>query len=152
MGTVGRLPVSPDEKDAEAIRTSRKVLARHAKGKSALEFKVTGSGRTDTFVLPAKAVAFLDFILEKIAEGDDLTVVADDTELTVYQAAEILGVTYKFAGSLVEDNRLPHRVESGRPMVRMADVLAFREEKVRKGEAHLDKITAESEEMGLYDH
>ena len=152
MGMVGRLPVSPDEKDAEAIRTSRKVLARHAKGKNALEFKVSGSGRTDTVVLPAEAVAFLDFILEKIADGDDLTVVADDTELTVYQAAEILGVTYKFAGRLVEDKKLPHRVEHGRPLVRMADVMAYRDERVRKGEELLDKITADSEEMGLYDH
>ena len=57
--------------------------------------------------IPAAALPLLRKILDQIAEGRPVAIVADDAELSTQQAAELLGVSRPFLVGLLERGAIP---------------------------------------------
>jgi excisionase family DNA binding protein len=136
----------PTAPDAAIARQSGQRLSRYADRNHPLTFKV----EEQPFELPAGAVALLIEILEAMAAGQGIRIIAENAELTTVQAAEVLNVSRPFLIGLLEKGAIPFRKVGKHRRIRMDDVMAYKEEIDREREAALDELVHESEKLGLY--
>lgn len=89
--------------------------------------------------------------VKELLDGQAISLVAADQDLSTIEAAKLLGMSRPFLVSrFLETGELPfHRVGSHR-RIPLKAVLAFRDERARRV-AVADELTREAQEMGLYD-
>ena len=138
----------PDEADAEAALESSRRLSSITKRKS-LSIRVESDGADESIPIPASLYRLLQDILTNMAQGNAITIVPTQAELTTQQAAEILNVSRPFVIQLIETNQLPHRMVGTHRRVLFQDVMDF---KIRNREARmkvLDELVAEAQELDM---
>ncbi len=117
----------------------------------ALEALREGRPITGDAAAPAAATAAMERVLETMAEGGGVAIIALDAELTTQEAADLLGVSRPTLVKLLEDGALPFRVLGAHRRLKAADVLAFRDRRQAAQDAMLDELVAENQRAGLYD-
>ena len=70
-------------------------------------------------------------------------------ELTTDQVADVLHVSRSFVVALLEQGKIPHRMEGGHPRVRIADLLEFKKRDDAERETALAELAAEAQKHGL---
>ena len=101
-------------------------------------------GRID---IPDSAFEALRIIIEAMANGQPITLVPHDKEVTSQEAADILHVSRPHLIKLLERGDLPfHRVGTHR-RIRIDDVLAYRDRRDAERKAALDDVARLSEEL-----
>lgn len=137
-------------KDAALIE--RPVTQTDAnKARRALEALREGRAITGDSAAPAAAMTAIERVLETMAEGGGVAIIALDAELTTQEAADLLGVSRPTLIKLLEDGALPFRVLGAHRRLKAADVLAFRDRRRAAQDAMLDELVAENQRAGLYD-
>jgi excisionase family DNA binding protein len=97
--------------------------------------------------IPDSAFEALRIIIEAMANGQPITLVPHDKELTSQEAADILHVSRPHLIMLLERGDLPfHRVGTHR-RIRIDDVLAYRDRHDAERKAALDDVARLSEEL-----
>jgi excisionase family DNA binding protein len=107
------------------------------------------AGRDDAAELPVEARALLLRILGHLANGDAVTVVPVQSEVTAQQAAEILGVSRPFLIRLIDEGKLACRVVGTHRRIPLSDLLAFKEANKAERRKLAAELTAEAEELGF---
>jgi len=102
-------------------------------------------------VVPDVVFAFLVAMLEELALGHTVAMAPVEQELTTQQAADLLNVSRPYLVGLLEEGRIPFHRVGNRRKVSLVDLLAFRQRESTRREQILDELTAEAQEMGLYD-
>lgn len=101
--------------------------------------------------LPEGIHALLVSIVENLKAGNGVSVIPMHAELTTVEAAEILNVSRPFLIKQIEAGVLPHHMVGTHRRLRLADVLAYRDRLDAEAEDALAAMTAEAEDLGLYD-
>lgn len=101
--------------------------------------------------LPEGIHALLVSIVENLQAGNGVSVIPMHAELTTVEAAEILNVSRPFLIKQIEAGVLPHHMVGTHRRLRLADVLAYRDRVDAEAEDALAAMTAEAEDLGLYD-
>ena len=141
--------VRPTAQDAaRAAVASEALRERQPRGRH-LRVVVSGAGRGDGFELPDVASDVLAEVLEHLARGEAVSVVAVEAEMTTQQAADLLNVSRPFLVELVERGEIEHRKVGPRRRLRLADVLAYKEADDARRRAAADELTAEAQRLGL---
>jgi excisionase family DNA binding protein len=97
--------------------------------------------------IPDSAFEALRIIIEAMANGQPITLVPHDKELTSQEAADILHVSRPHLIKLLErGDLLFHRVGTHR-RIRIDDVLAYRDRRDAERKAALDDVARLSEEL-----
>jgi excisionase family DNA binding protein len=101
-------------------------------------------------ILPIALVTILIASADELATGNAVTVLASETQLTPAEAAELLGLSRPFVARLLDSGDIPstHLPDSRHRVVRLADVLAFRERRERRREGRR-QIADAIDEAGL---
>ncbi len=137
------------EQAAQAATALREYLQAHPARPARLRL---GDGPEETHVLvPAAAFAVFAAMLGELAAGHTVTVAPAQAELTTQQAADLLNVSRPYLIGLLDKGEMPHRRVGNRRKVVLADLLAYRRRDEDRRQAILDELTAEAQEMGLYD-
>jgi len=107
---------------------------------------VRDDGTQEVFTLPAGALPALADLLDRLASSDAVTVLAEDTEITPEEAAEILGIAGPLVRHRMDIGLLPFRRAGADTRIRLADVLALQasEQRVRKA---LEALAADTEDL-----
>ena len=105
-------------------------------------------GKNDS--LPPVVLEIVVDTLQRVAEGQVITGIPAQTELTSKQAAEAVGVLDSYMDKLLESGTIPSRAADGTRLVKLKDLLEYDKEKTRRRHEVLDELTQESQEMGLY--
>lgn len=119
--------------------------ARRALG--ALRRGRLGSARA----VPPAAAAALERVLEAMARGDGVAVIALDSELTTQEAADLLGISRPTLVKRLEEGVLPFRTLGVHRRIKAAEVVAYLERERPAQQAALDKMVADNQRAGLYD-
>lgn len=104
-----------------------------------------------TVQIPKTAVDGLIELLTAAAEGDEATVVRSPREVTTQQAAKVLNVSRPTIVKLIDDGVLPSRKVGSHRRVPLTELLTYRDDMVARHRAVLDQMTADAEDLGLYD-
>jgi len=90
-------------------------------------------------------------IVEHLREGNGVTVIPMHAELTTVEAAELLNVSRPFLIKQLDAGALPYHMVGTHRRLRLADVLAYRDRMDAEAEKALGAMSADAEELGLYD-
>jgi excisionase family DNA binding protein len=101
--------------------------------------------------VPGELLAMLRAVVEQLSAGNGVSVASLHAELTTVEAAEMLGVSRPHLVKLLEQGAMPHRMVGSHRRVRLVDVLAYRDRQDEQSRRALDELTAQAEELGLYD-
>ncbi len=152
-GTVSEFPGIgvPTEADAQVARESVQQLGRILEtGGAETQFRFRPEGNAEqTVTLPLTAVRLLKDILDKMALGHGVTVVSLPDELSSQQAADLLNVTRPYLIGLLEEGKIPSRLERNHRRIHLDDLLAYkRQDDTQRLEA-LDELVAQAQELGM---
>ena len=145
--------VTLPEQEAGIARTSSDALAHFVDSESqplTLRLDNTQTGHHMEAIIPATAVRFLADILAKLSEGQPVTLIALESELSTQQAAELLGVSRPYFVKLLEEGNIPFRKVGEQRRVRYSDLLKYTEEYQQEATSGLDQMTQDAELLGLY--
>ena len=108
-----------------------------------------GQPNEQQVVLPRQAAQLLADMLVELANGNAVSLVPLQAELTTQQAADILGVSRPFLIGILERGEIIHRRVGNRRRVPVADLLRYQEEQDGRTRAAVAALTEQAEELGL---
>lgn len=143
MGDV--LEVRPDTLDSAELDAVVRALEGAGVGGSRL------LGRDGEVIeLPDGIQSLLVSIVENLRAGNGVSVIPLHAELTTVQAAELLNVSRPYLIKQIEAGEIPHHMVGTHRRLKLVDVLTYRDRLEAQADAALDAMTAEAEELGLY--
>ncbi|MGI8999813.1 MAG: excisionase family DNA-binding protein [Candidatus Limnocylindria bacterium] len=101
--------------------------------------------------LPERIHDVLLSIIEHLKAGNGVTVIPMHAELTTVEAAELLNVSRPFLIKQIEAGTLLCHMVGTHRRLRLADVLAYRDRIDADASEALAAMSAEAEELGLYE-
>jgi excisionase family DNA binding protein len=132
MSTTAAELISPPPTDADELA---KVLSfinahetRHGSSPASVFF-LSGSDEHDRVELTEHLHAILKQVVQALSQGQSISLLTRDQEISTQQAAEILGLSRPTVVKLIDDGELMAHVPGAvRRKLRLTDVLAYREE------------------------
>lgn len=101
--------------------------------------------------LPEGLSSVLVSIVRQLKAGNGVSVIPLHAELTTVEAADILNVSRPFLIKQMEAGELAFHMVGTHRRLKLSDVLAYRDRLSAQAEEALAAMTAEAEELGLYD-
>jgi excisionase family DNA binding protein len=142
---------APPEQQAQIAALARAMEGMtHAPRRRAPKCQLVGPDGEATSI-PESVFHVLERVAEVMARGDSITLVPVGKEVTTQQAADLLNVSRQYLVRLLDEGRIPFRKTGKHRRVRIADVLAFKEERDRNRRAGLRELSRLTQEFGGYD-
>jgi len=101
--------------------------------------------------LPDEVHQVLKRVAEAMGRGQAVTVAPVGMQLTTSQAADMLGISRQTLIRLLEDGVLPYEQPRRHRLLRLSDVMAYRERRHVETRMALADLTRQAVEDGLYD-
>lgn len=141
----------PTAEATEQAKTALRALSPIARKKRTRAIRVQPEGGTEdvTVTVPREAFDLFLEVLGQMANGNAVTIVPVNAELTTQQAADLLNVSRPFLVGLLDSGKIPFRLVGSHRRVRFADLMAYKEIDDRKRQEALDELTAEAQKHGL---
>lgn len=140
-----REPLYAPDQEAQSLKELDEILAK----KEGVAKLVAPNGEERE--LPHSVYEVLRNIVHDMAQGVAVTIMPVHSQLTTQQAAEVLGVSRPHLITLLEKEEIPfHKIGTHR-RIRLDDLLVYKYRRDSKRREILNKIKADSEELGLYD-
>jgi excisionase family DNA binding protein len=103
-------------------------------------------GTRDSVALSEAAAAIVRDVLAKLADGQRVTLLQEDAELSPEQAAKILGISRPLVVQRMTAGRLPFRYVGAHRRCRLGDVLRLKADEAARRRA-LDDLAADTEDL-----
>ncbi|MCC6874243.1 MAG: helix-turn-helix domain-containing protein [Sandaracinaceae bacterium] len=130
----------------QALRALEPLLPKNAR-RVCLE--VSTESKKVRATMPPAAFELLLEILGQMANGNAVTLVPLNAELTTQQAADLLNVSRPFLVELLEQGKIAHRKVGSHRRVKAQEVLRYKQIEEARTRAAVDELTAEAEKLGL---
>lgn len=134
-------PFIPDPSDAELAQSALRDLTA-ALGKDGPVHLRFAEGAD--VVVPRSALTALTHILSTFAEGEGVTVLPAQAELTTQQAADAMRVSRPYLIGLLESGKIAYRTVGTHRRVQAASLVAYMREDEAKRRAIADELAAET--------
>lgn len=146
-------PVRPAEADisaaVEALPHVRDYLARHPGG-GVVRLRVDDEhDEEEALTVPRGAVELLARILAHMANGQGVSVVPANAELTTQQAADLLNVSRPFLIGLLKAGEIEFRLVGKHRRIRAESLLNYMRTDDQRRRQSADELTALNQETGL---
>jgi excisionase family DNA binding protein len=133
-------PTKPEERQQLATAADQIAAGAH--------LQIAGTGQELPLAEPLAGA--LRGLLAMLAEGEAVWLVPQRVTLTPQQASEVSGVPRQMLLRAMDVGHLPFQRRGNQRRIALADLLAYREERMNR-RAALRELTQLSEEFGLYD-
>lgn len=140
-----REPLYAADQEAQNARELDEILAK-VEGVAKL---VAPSGEERE--LPHSVYNVLRDAVHALGQGVPVTIMPVHSQLTTQEAANILGVSRPHLVKLLDKEHIPYHKIGKHRRIRLDDLLVYKNRRDSKRRAALDKIKADSEELGLYE-
>ena len=122
----------------------------HAAGVGSIPLKLVGSDG-NAVTLPAAVVDLLTAAVHHLAQGQAVTLVPIDRELTTQQAADLLNISRPYLVKLLEQGDIPYTKTGTHRRIRFTDLMNYKVGRDGQRAEALTNLTQLSQELGLYD-
>lgn len=148
--TAAALKIPSSEESAEAqgaVRALSKLLRK--KSMRSIRVKPEGAKEDVSVTVPRQAFELFLDILAQMANGNAVSIVPVHAELTTQQAADMLNVSRPFLVSLLDAGKIPFRMVGTHRRVRVADLVAYKDQDAAQRQRVLDELAAEAQKHDL---
>jgi excisionase family DNA binding protein len=150
-------PIAPTLADTalakESSRQPIKLLGnQYNQGKQIADFQLrvqAGNEPEEVVVIPVSAFRLLTDILTQMAHGNAVTLMPVNAELTIRQAADVLGVSRLYLINLLEDNKIPYQGIGVHRQICFDDLMAYKQEVDNARLLVLEELTREAQELNM---
>jgi len=150
MPPVPNEPTIPTAAEALLARAVSRALEQRQANEHTLSLLLTAAeNEVTTLELPQGAASLLIEILKQMAEGNAVSLLPVEPEITTQQAADLLCVSRPYLVGMIEKGHLPARMVGNQRRLPLKDVLAYKLENQAKRKEALDEMSALHQEMGL---
>jgi excisionase family DNA binding protein len=140
-------PSLPTEQEAKLARESSRLLASCiGHGKTARLRVVNGD---QDITIPVSALRLLVDILTQMAEGNAVTIMPIQAELTTQQAADFLNVSRPHLIGLLEQDEIPYRKVGTHRRILFKDLLEYRKRTLIQRRQALDELVEQAQELNM---
>ena len=138
----------PNTREARlAAESSRLLAACHGHGESATLRLIDDDKE---IVVPVKAIHMLADILKHMANGEAISIVPVNAELTTQQAADMLNVSRPFLiKSILNEGKLNYHTVGNRRKLLFKDVLKYKSQQKLNSERNMSELADLSQELDL---
>jgi excisionase family DNA binding protein len=141
----------PRDDDAQLSKESGRILAPHINSIAPQIKLVEQDGTEQTFVLPTAAYRLLVDVLTQMSQGNAVTLIPIQAELTTQEAADLLNVSRPYLIKQIEAGLIPHHKIGRHRRIRFDDLMRYKERTDIVQSQALDDLVSQSEALGLYD-
>jgi excisionase family DNA binding protein len=141
----------PSENDTKIAIESSRILATYLSPDVHQIKVVEASGQEHEAIIPSAAYRLLVDVLNQMAQGNSVSLVPIQAELTTQEAADLLNVSRPFLIKQIDQGEIPHHKVGKHRRINFNDLMVYKERVDREASDALDEIVAISEELGLYD-
>jgi excisionase family DNA binding protein len=143
----------PTSADAQLAKDSNQRLTRYlaAKRKKPLRVRIEPElGEPEELIsIPMSAFKLLNEILGQMAQGNGVTLIPIQAELTTRQAADVLKVSRPFLIEQLEKGLIPYRKVGTHRRILFQDLITYKQSMNRNRLDALDELSAIDQELGL---
>jgi excisionase family DNA binding protein len=143
--TAATLPI-PSPEAAEEAKRALRTLSPATRTKAGT-VRVRAGG--EDAIVPKAAFELLLEILGQMANGNAVTVVPVQAELTTQQAADFLNVSRPYLIQLLEAEQLPYRKVGTHRRIRFEDLLAYKNSDDVRRASVLEELAAEAQKYQM---
>lgn len=140
--------VVPSEDDRRLAGEASRRLAAFPSNPTRLEIHADSQSE-QAVEIPAAVLPLLRQVLDRIADGTPVAVLADDAELSTQQAADYLGVSRPFFIGLLDRGVMPFRKVGAHRRIRARDVIDHKRRDQADRLKALEELAAQAQELGL---
>ena len=101
--------------------------------------------------VPSVIYFALTEVVKTLNNGDSVTLIPMDKELTTQQAADILNVSRPYFIKLLENGTIKFRKTGTHRKVLMQDLIEYRNKRAENRHSNIEEMSKLSQELGLYD-
>lgn len=141
------MPLSCDE--LRFVQQSMSIFNRHTDRGGRLAFQIDRGKEKDSVVVPAAAARLFQHILIQLSEGNTVTVLPLQREITTQQAADLLNVSRPYLIGLLDCGKIPCRKVGTHRRVYAKDVIDFKRADGLKRSCALNELVKEAQELGI---
>lgn len=131
----------------QALRQLERLLP--APDARAVRLEVQGESGGASAIMPRGAFDLLLEILGQMANGNAVTIVPVNAELTTQQAADLLNVSRPYLIGLLEQGKIPFSRVGTHRRIRAEDLLLYRRELASETRASVQELTQQAEDLDL---
>lgn len=99
--------------------------------------------------IPLKALMFLKYIIDNMAQGKSIALIPSDAEISTQQAAEILKVSRPYVVKLLEGGKIPYKKVGSHRRIQLKDVLEYEAKLKIQRRRNLDFLASEAQELNM---
>lgn len=148
--TVDQGPITVTADDVLAARRTaealRDLLREGPVGPASI---VTDTGQR--IGVPASLVAALQYLASLLGQGDAVTLVPVQRDVSLEEAATLLGVSGAFLNQLLDTGELASHGKGDDRRIRVSDVVSYKERRSADNRRDLATALAVAQEAGAYD-
>ena len=143
-------PFVPSENDAKMAGEASRILAAYISSRKELHFELRDDGKkAEHMILPPSVIHMMQRILTEMAQGNAITVMPMNAELTTQEAADFLNVSRPFIVKQIEAGTIPHRKVGTHRRIGVKDLLTYKHNIDKARHQTLDELTAEAQRLNL---
>jgi excisionase family DNA binding protein len=140
----------PSEDDTQLSKESSRILATYLSPNVHQIEIVEADGNKHKAIIPAAAYRLLVDALTQMAQGNAVSLIPINGELTIQEAADLLNVSPPFLIEQIEAGKILDRKVGKQRRIRFNDLMAYTERIDQATSQALDEMVTISEELGLY--
>lgn len=143
-------PISATEQDRPAVQELVQILHRAHVSQKRDRPRLLGLDH-ESVQLPEPLFRVLRDVAEQLLQGNSVTIVPIQKELTTQQAADLLNVSRPYLVGLLDRGEMPCvKTVGGHRRVQFGDLMAYKQKRDAQTEAALDRLSEMSEDLNLY--
>lgn len=143
-------PFVPSENDAKMAGEASRILAAYVSSRKELHVELKDDGKkAEHMILPPSVIRMMQRILTEMAQGNAITVMPMNAELTTQEAADFLNVSRPFIVKQIESGTIPHRKVGTHRRIGVQDLLSYKHNIDKARHQTLDELTAEAQRLNL---
>ena len=138
----------PTVEDMQAARETVRLLGPLGNTRK-VKLCVDGLDPIESIALPSSIFAQIIDLLAKLGNGDAVTIVPVQADVTTTQAAELLGMSRPFLIKLLERGELPFHMIGTHRKLKASDVTRYKNVRSIKRRESLNALAALSADLGI---
>lgn len=149
MDTVVQKPSEKEQKEAKLAHDTLKGTSEYLKkeeGSHHVELSVDDGVKV---TVPESALGFLLKYLHSLSEGQAVSILPIESELSTQQAADILNVSRPHLVKMLENEEIPFHKVGRHRRINAKDLIDYKRKRDEEREGLLDDLAAQAQELDM---